>query len=532
MIYTITTSVSCFLEKPNHEEIRKIEYIRKNLSLDEIANFIKSGYVLSANFTNEYDLTIKQHQRTCNNFTGTHFIMIDLDNDVKCDLGELVDMLQLKPTIAYTTYSHQQEGKGNRYRLLFFFKEELVNIDVFRELYDKIVDINKLSISDNCGRNAVQAVFGSYHECELINTCNLYSINQFQLNNKNQNGHSNPIRKEEKNNIEIESLIQDKEYINDYWNMSYTDLIAKYNDKYYFFQHTPLEPVDDDTPYIILPPNYIEIIRYWIYHTNYKEDGDVRNITTKVKPIRDGEGRRRKLYLNGILRRMMIDKLSFEHLLHCLVNELYYYIDNSKDKIDKKQLIDIAFRSYKADLQRYKEINIRKDKRKYIVNDGYCVKHSLNKRQVSNLSKKLITYSQIGELYDVSLTDKANVEVFKEYGLNISTKTLQRFRQEMGITKYQKGNGHSDSIRKEEENNIEIECPIQSDMDKPYYDYQSELILQEMDSDVHGGYYDINDRDDVRAMVKTFIRRAKTVNPNYDNGELIKMFKMHYELAC
>lgn len=526
MKFNTTTSLSCFLGKPNNEEIKKIEYIRKNLSLDEITDCIRNGRVLSANFTKDYESTVTQSQRAYKNFIGTHFIMLDLDDDVKCSLGELVDELELKPTIAYTTYSHQQEGKGSRYRLLYFFDEEIVDIDIFKNLYQRIVDINKLSISDNCGKNCAQAAFGSHSRCEIINIGLIYNVSQFHL--EKRNGHSNSIRREEENNIELECPIQDKEYMSDYWSMSFGDLLAKYNEKYYFFQHTPLEPVNSDTPYILLPPNYVEIKRYWIYTTNHYENGEMRNITSKARKIKDGEGRKKKLYLNGILRRLMVEHLSIEHLLHCLVNELYYYIDNSKDKINKKHLFKIAVNSYNADLERYKLLNKTKDKRKFVINNEYCIKYDLNKKQVRNLSKKIFTTNRIGELFDISLTDKANIEIFKENGLTISAKTLQRFRKEMGITKYQTGNGHSNSIKKEEENNIEIECPIQ---DKPYYDYQFELLLAELDEDVDDGFYNMMDASDVRGMVKAFIRRAKAINSNYDNKILIDMFKEHYQLA-
>lgn len=561
MNINISISSSGFPQKPNQEEIKKIEYKRRILSLDQITDCIRNGYVLSANFTSDYESIFRQSQRSHENLIGTPFIMLDLDDDIKCSLGELVDKLELKPTIAYTTYSHKQEGKGNRYRLMFFFNEEIFNINLAKELYLKIVDINKLSISDNCGKNCAQAVFGSHSECELINTNLIHSISEFQL--ENQNGHSNSIREEEENNIELECPILDKEYISDYWNMSYTDLIAKYNDKYCFFQHTPIEAVSDDIPYIILPSDYVEIKRYWIYTTNHYENGEIRNITSKARKIKDGEGRKKKLYLNGILRRLMVEHLQVDHLLHCLVNELYHYIDNSEDKINKKQLLGIAIHSYNADLEKYKSLNKIKDKRKFVVNGEYCLKHGLNKKQVRNLSKKIITTNRIGELFDVSLTEKANIEMFKENGLTISTKTLQRFRKEMGITKNQKGNGHSNSIkeeernnieieslvqynfdnlfcdycghstfiREEEENNIEIESPVLNDLDKPYYDYQCKLLLSELDEDVSDGYYDMKDSDDIKGMTKTFIRRAKQIYPNYNNKELIDMFKEHYKLA-
>lgn len=531
MRFAITVSLQNFTEKPTGKEIQTMEYVVKSLSLDEIIAHIRNGYTLSANYTTDYKSIIRQQNRRNENLIGTSYVMFDLDDDIKCSLSKLIENLVIKPTIAYTTFSHQKEGKGNRYRLLYFFKEEIMSVNLYRELYDIIRSENNLSVTDGCGRNISQAVLGSYTDCELINTDVVYSINQFNLNNSNiENGLSNSIRNERRSNIKIECPIQDEEYKTDYWNIPLSELIEKYNGKYHFFQHTPIREADEDTPYVILPSNFIEIKRYWVYSIDYNKHGEERGRTSKARRIKDGEGRKKKLFINGVLRRLMIDGLTFEHLLHCLVNELYYYIDNSTDFISKKQLFEIAKSSYNANLKRYGNINSKIERRKFIVNDKYCIKYNLTKRQVRNISKKYLTFNKIEELFDMGLTDKANIEVFNEYGLNISEKTLQRFRKEMGITKYKKGNGHSISIKEKKRSNIEIESPIQN-WDKPYYDYQSELLLQEMDEDVNDGFYDIGDTDDLKAMIKIFMKRAKNIYPNYINKELILMFKRHYQLA-
>ena len=78
------------------------------------------------------------------------------------------------------------------------------------------------------------------------------------------------------------------------------------------------------------------------------------------------------------------------------------------------------------------------DKRQFVINEAYCRKHNVSKKEARNLSKKLINYEKIGELYDVSLTDRENVEIFKQNGLDISSKTLQRFRKDNGLNKYKK----------------------------------------------------------------------------------------------
>ena len=453
--------------------------------------------------------------------------MMDLDGDIEYSLDELVSKLRYKPSIAYTTYSHQQQGKGNRYRLLYLFRIAISDVNVYKSIYQILSDNLGFKLNDNCGGNVTQAVFGTNEDSQIIVTEHTYSIEDFNISDTIQNGHSNSIKKEERNIIEIECPIQDNDYINDYWNMSYNDLLMKYSDKYPIFEHTPLDEVDDDTPYILLPADYIEIKRYWLMETIYDENGNKRCSVSRARKIKDGEHRRKKLFINGILRRMMIKDLSFEHLLNNMVYELYHYIDNSKDRINKKDLFEISVNIYKSNIDNYKGL-IKSDKRKFIVNDNYCILHNLNRRQVRNISRKAITYNQIGELYDFKLSDKKNVDEFKKYGLKISTKTLQRWRNVMGITKYNKNtNGHSKLIKEEKENIIELESPIRLEYDNTaYYDYQCELIMDELEEYLNDGFYDVDDVSSIKGMCKYFIRRVKRdTDCPYSNEKLIDLFK-------
>lgn len=441
----ITVSTMGFEKKPQPNEMRKIEYIRKNLSIDEIAEHIKNGHVLSANFTEDDSTIIRQTQRCYENFISTSMIMIDLDGEVELELNELIENLKIKPSIAYTTFSHLIENKGNRYRLLYLFENEINDIKLYKDIYKIIISSFDFKLKDNCGSNVTQAVFGSKRDCILIKSYKIYSISNFidiSLFNKNnisnsinQISHSNSINKEEENIIRLERLIQDDEYIEDYWNMSYNDLQTKYRDKYPIFEHTPLYNPDEDTPYIFLPPNYIEIKRYWLIDYIYSENGSAKCYTSKARKIKDGEGRKKKLFINGILRRMMIPTITFEHLLNCLIYELYHYIDNSQDHIDKKRLYEVALNAWNADLNKYEHLR-QTDNREFVVNDRYCIKYDVSKATARNISRKAITYDKIGALYDCNLTDKQNLEVFKEHGLKVSFKTLQRFRETFGITKY------------------------------------------------------------------------------------------------
>lgn len=212
---------------------------------------------------------------------------------------------------------------------------------------------------------------------------------------------------------------------NDYRNMKMEDILAKYIDVFPNMEHTPFEIPDDDTPYIIYPVGYVEIRRWWRKRLNGRP----------IK-IKDGEGRRRILFLNGIIRRLINPDITFDNLLYNLLYELVHYHTNFKadNIIDKKEIYNIAKDIMNKDMADYERL--RGSRKKFMVNPNYCAKHKLSKNEVKNIAAKMIRYGQIGELYDCSLTDKENLEIMKENGLGTSLSTLKRWRKENGFTKY------------------------------------------------------------------------------------------------
>ena len=144
----ITVSTMGFEKKPQPNEMGKIEYIRKNLSIDEIAEHIKNGHILSANFTEDDSTIIRQTQRCYENFISTSMVMIDLDGEVELELNELIENLKIKPSIAYTTFSHLIENKGNRYRLLYLFENEINDIKLYKDIYKIIVSSFDFKLKD------------------------------------------------------------------------------------------------------------------------------------------------------------------------------------------------------------------------------------------------------------------------------------------------------------------------------------------------------------------------------------------------
>lgn len=435
-IIKLGISINGYNEKPN---VAKVKYRDYEIELGEIINLIKNGHVFSALFSDFNSEEYGQKKRTYNNFKGTYMVMVDVDDTEEKTLEELIGKLKIKPTIGYTTFSHGL--KGNRYRLMYFFNDIITNIELFKMLYDSIVNENNLKLNDNCGRNPTQAVIGSNSNCQLYSSERIYSVEEFDLNDlKNAEKVVNVkvYKKEEKNIIPLELPLFNKELLIDYYGMNTKEFLDKYLLQYQYFDRTPLE-VDDNLPYILLPNNYIEISRYWIKDTVVNPKTDEKTIIVRPKLITNGNRRRYKLFINAVIRRLIKKEIRIEELFINMVYELYYFIDNSdkSDYISKKNLLLIVNSAFKVNLEKYREkLGNKTDKRKFIVNQNYCIEHNITKREARNLSKKIINYSAMASVYDPLLSDKENLNNLEYKGLKVSKKTLYNFKKECNLNKF------------------------------------------------------------------------------------------------
>ena len=233
------------------------------------------------------------------------------------------------------------------------------------------------------------------------------------------------LKKERKNNIQtdLESPIGNTEFMKDFWSMSYKrneeEFIRKYANVYPFLEATPLPETDTDTPYILLPDNYVKIKRYWYREPQIKNSNEV---AYKSHVVKLKSGNRRKLLYDGcLLRKIMLPDITVEHLLYCLVCERRYYVDNQDKVITNKILYQIAKDSW-SDTER--NINIQKDKRLFIVNSKYCEKYGISKRAARNIATKMLLDLRLKQLYDTNLSVKENMESLKNQGIKIGKSSL------------------------------------------------------------------------------------------------------------
>ena len=428
--------VSISTERFDHKPDRDIEvpYLVFNQTITDIKGLIDSiakGYCYAPIFELS---TFDMHHKYKEDFRYSFFVSIDVDH-VQVDMNTMIDGLKYKPSFAYTSCSNG-ENEEYSYRLLYCFFEKLEGIDEYYSFVYAILESNGLNIKDIDHRSREAERYYNGNGCGNIEIC----INNIIYNKDDFKDYYKQYHREIKSksinenhtyntthNIHLNDTFDDEQFGKDYWNMKMEDLIEKYIRVYPNIEHTPLEIPDDDTPYIIYPIGYIAIRRWWRKRLN--------GMPIKIK---DGEGRRRKLFINGIIRRLINPNITFDNLLYNLLYELVNYVSNydADNVIGKKDIYYIAQDVMKKDMANYE--NMRGSHKQFMVNPNYCIKHNLSKNEVKSMAAKLIRYNQIGELYDCSKTDKENVEIMKEHGLVISLITLKRWRKENGIAKYKK----------------------------------------------------------------------------------------------
>ena len=326
-------------------------------------------------------------------------------------------------------------------------------METYHSLYDGIAesirkDIQDVEIKDNCGRTPSQQFSGNAKaECELYVTDNVFSHSDFpyQSNNvsfssslsiSNENL-SKSAKKDDDTVIGVKDLIiADKSFISDINTLSPYDLIDKYRTKYRYFTHTELHFQDG---YALIPSDYQEIYRQTYMDSFIKNNGDEIKFSA-VKKLRDGDNRRKKLYIAGLIMKNILPNITFENLLYNLICERTYYYDNSDRVLSNKVLANIARNVVNIPLEKI-QLQSKRKKRKFCVDKSYCAMLGISPNAMKNKVRKMLKDEEIGNAYDCSLSVAENLAAFKEMDISVGKSKLYQWCKENGInTKGEKSN--------------------------------------------------------------------------------------------
>lgn len=110
------------------------------LTKDEIKRGIRNGCIFSQAITNDGTQPTKPDKR--NNCIGFQSLWIDIDHNGKKTIDEQIEALAKKPSLAYTTYSHNPDKKEYRYRMIYLLDEPIYcSYERYTDIYAAFVKI-------------------------------------------------------------------------------------------------------------------------------------------------------------------------------------------------------------------------------------------------------------------------------------------------------------------------------------------------------------------------------------------------------
>ena len=327
-------------------------------------------------------------------FKGAQAVFVDVDNTKYRDVRSYLEALTYKPTCVYMSFSDNIEKHGivsRRFRLVYVF-DRILNKTEFQFISESITDHIIIDtaepMEDDCGTRVSQYMNGVSGKDEVYQTDYIYSPSDFP---PEDNAIQDAVQEEVGQKIEF-----DEQLLHDMGTMGYDQFMHFYSLKYHYVYRT--EKADwIDNEYQLTEDGYLQL--WW-----YREK------------LVDGQHRRRKLFKNACLRRLMYPEMDCNTLLFNLYVDFVRFIDNS----DKAITLDVLIRKVRnamlmtlEQLVAYCDCEVKyweKNRPKFITHPGrnFCLS------QINQIGKK-VRWRELDNRYDKTKSIKENHELMPEY---------------------------------------------------------------------------------------------------------------------
>lgn len=409
MNFILSISTCGFAQKPKNYS--KISFTQKTVTLPQIVDVIRNGHLFCGQMD---DTCFPIAYKVSEHFVGTNVVSIDID-DCDCSMRDYMETLSYTPTIAYETFSNLQEGKGYRFRFLYVFSDFL-NANDYRRMYYAICTANHIDkYNDTHTASPYQKIWGTSKDKDIMDNGIVYSVSSFSEYASNCPVPIPYIRKKRENNKQLE---RDTPKFND---LAFEELWNNGNDidiltrmRYYHTSEcTQIEWKDGELWRDLEDTNYYQVRRKWEMSLVFN-GGKYQRVPVDHQ-LKNGENRRKKIFLSLIRRRLIQPTVTLEHMCYAALYELYFFIDNTdhEDYVSRTQLLQIAQSAMNTDLERYRE-TLRETKH-FMVNRTEAHKQGMTSRQaVAKANRERISkrkdneYSQLAQRYDPNKSIREN----------------------------------------------------------------------------------------------------------------------------
>lgn len=417
MNLTLSLSDQAFETKPQKGSpiYSKLTFTQQTVSLLQFLEFIRNGHM----FCGVYDdkKFPNKDYKTSQHLVSNNVVSIDID-DCDCSMSDFMSNLKYSPSIAYETFSNLEEGKGFRFRFLYVF-DGFVDGETYSRLYYAICKANDIECSSNDTSTAspYQKIWGTNGKHrDIIGLGYVYHIDSFKDFMDEESVLSTILKKHTTGNNQVnrtpktEYQFEDKTF-EDMWNTATDTEILRQMTQYQTSETTYINFNDGELWRDLSDEEYYCVKRKW-----QRKTFNGRNVVVITK-VKNGEHRRKKIYLSLIRRRLIDPTITLEHICYAALFELNYFIDNTdkNDYITRYQLTQMAQDAMNADLEKYKKL---KENKKFKVNKmeankrGLTVAQAVGKANGELRHKKAEKeYQELAKNYDPDKSVRKNAEI-------------------------------------------------------------------------------------------------------------------------
>lgn len=337
-------------------------------------------------------------------FKGSQAVFADIDKTRFSSIHEFIDSLEKKPTLAYPSYSDNCDKNGvvsRRFHLVYVFSrlleyEELLAVS--KAIYKHIEQCTNEPIEDDCGLRPAQYMNGVVGAAEVYQSSTIYHVWDFPFEEQ-----AVEIDDDETEDQEGAQPMFSENLVNDMKNMDYRTFTHYYSHLGYIYR------TEDE---------------FWIRGLYQMTNEHYLQLWYFRERVVDGQQRRRKLFKNACLRRLIKPDISPDELLYNLYIDRDRFFDNSDDVITVevlKRRVKKAFDMTTDELLEFCqwEISYWRDNRpKFIIKSTAAINTTL----VNGIRKEL-RYDEIDMIYDRSISLRENIE----NGIGVPQATLYRY---------------------------------------------------------------------------------------------------------
>lgn len=424
--YKLCCSREGYKSKPR---VEKIIWEPTTLSAFDIGERIKNGYSFCGNFG--FDKAFIRG-RTKANFISTPFLFFDMD-DISATWDEIVYKFvnhqsdEYKPTFVYTTFSHQLEGKGNRYRLVYLFDEEIGANEyeiIYSHYLKHVVDVLGEEI-DTCSKTYTQPMHSTHYTLPSfhyvctdnviqkrfvvdvvsgVNNAHCQNCNCFTNINTHNTTLTDTGNCKNGSKFIYDSFSKEERIL--LVNQSFTDYLAKNSERFFIYRDNWNELGERAKRSRVIS---IEPSKRW----------DKESKTYQPYLLQDGQGRKKRLYIVGLKIRLINPNVTKEELLYNIVYWMYNYTIQGNDPIKWKDILEITNNALNKDLDEYQRNRL-----------AYMYEKGIADEFVDSpyIEKKKRKYKKVEDVDIADMPFNASIEETAK-ALNVSTRTIYNHTQ-------------------------------------------------------------------------------------------------------